>query len=72
MRSFLATMVLGVSLMGFVTGCGDNKATERAEAAASKADDAARRAEAAAKRVEDAAARATAAADRLGGRGFNK
>ena len=72
MRSFLATVVLGASLMGLVTGCDNGKATDRAEAAATKADDAARRAEAAAKRVEDAAARSTAAADRLGGRGYNK
>jgi hypothetical protein len=72
MRSILATLVLSAGLMGMVTGCDNSKATERAEAAATKADDAARRAEAAAKRVEDAAARATAAADRLGGRSLNK
>lgn len=63
----LATLVLGASLMGFVTGCDTSKATERAEAAATKAEDAARRAEAAAKRVEDAAARAQAAAEHAGG-----
>lgn len=63
----LATLVLGVSLMGFATGCDTSKATERAESAATKAEDAARRAEAAAKRVEDASARAVAAADRAGG-----
>lgn len=63
MRKGFVSLFLGVAALGVVASGCSHKATERAEAAATRAEDAARRSEAAASRVEDAARRAEAAAD---------
>jgi hypothetical protein len=71
-RKFGAS-IAALALMGTMTmGCASKKDVERADAAATRAEDAARRTEAAASRVDSAAARCEAAANSAGTRGLRK
>jgi len=67
----LGASIAALALVSTMTvGCASKKDVERAEAAATRAEDASRRAEAAASRVDSAAARCEAAMS--SGRGLRK